>query len=59
MTPTILFEVGEALVKIHFDIGQTALPVAASEQIASVLAALAAAPRASAPDGPGAAASRQ
>ena len=41
-------EVGEALVKIHFDIGQTALPVAASEQIASVLAALAAAPRASA-----------
>jgi outer membrane protein OmpA-like peptidoglycan-associated protein len=37
-------EVGEALVKIHFDLGQTALPATASGQIATVVAALEAAP---------------
>lgn len=41
-------EVGEPLVKIHFDSGQTALPATAPEQIAIVIAALAAAPQASA-----------
>lgn len=41
-------EVGEALVKIHFDLGQSALPPTAPAQIATVVAALAAAPRASA-----------
>ncbi|HHW65096.1 MAG TPA: OmpA family protein [Rhodocyclaceae bacterium] len=41
-------EVGEPLVKIHFDLGQSALPAAAPAQIATVVAALAAAPKASA-----------
>lgn len=39
-------EVGEPLVKIYFDLGQTALPATAPEQIATVLAALEAAPEA-------------
>ncbi|ENO85394.1 OmpA family protein [Thauera linaloolentis] len=39
-------EVGEPLVKIYFDLGQTALPSAAPEQIATVVAALEAAPAA-------------
>lgn len=41
-------EVGEPLVKIYFDLGQTALPATAPEQVATVVAALAAAPQASA-----------
>ena len=41
-------EVGEPLVKIHFDLGQSALPATAPAQIATVVAALAAAPQASA-----------
>lgn len=41
-------EVGEALVKVHFDVGQTTLPATASTQIATVVAALTAAPKASA-----------
>ena len=39
---------GEPLVKIHFDVGQTALSAAAPAQIATVVTALAAAPQASA-----------
>ncbi|WP_341646776.1 OmpA family protein [Thauera sp. SDU_THAU2] len=39
-------EVGEPLVKIYFDLGQTALPATGPEQIATVLAALEAAPEA-------------
>ena len=41
-------EVGAPLVKIHFDLGQSALPATAPAQIATVVAALAAAPQASA-----------
>ena len=41
-------EVGEPLVKIHFDVGQTALSATAPAQIATVVTALAAAPQASA-----------
>jgi outer membrane protein OmpA-like peptidoglycan-associated protein len=39
-------EVGEPLVKIHFDLGETALPPTAAAQIETVIAALAAAPEA-------------
>lgn len=39
-------EVGEPLVKIHFDFGETVLPPTAAAQIDTVVAALAAAPEA-------------
>lgn len=45
---TDVAEVGDALVKIHFDVGQSALSAAAPAQIDTVVAALAAAPQASA-----------
>ena len=43
-----VIEVGEPLVKVYFDLGQTALTPSAAEQIATVVAAIAAAPQASA-----------
>lgn len=41
-------EVGEPLVKIHFELGQSTLPATAPDQFATVVAALVAAPQASA-----------
>ena len=40
-------EVGEPLVKVYFDLGQTELAPTAADQIATVVAAIAAAPQAS------------
>lgn len=43
-----VLEVGEPLLKVYFDVGQTALAPSAAEQISTIAVALAAAPQASA-----------